>query len=199
MTLATNRQRKVLRFFGVDHSPELTSGAANWEIGLLLGGLVQRDRWRRYVYLTGDLEHDSDELRSFTDEELDAVVLPPGWTVSIARAAYHEELIADELAHGAPFDHPPPPIAFEGRHFLFTGKFAFGSRNACEAAVIERGANAKRLRRPTRETDFVIVGHEGSAAWKREAYGTKIEEAVLLRRLHGRPAIVSETVWRSAL
>lgn len=196
---ATNRQRKVLEFFGIWVSPKLTIGAANWEIGSLFADEGNRELWRRYVFVTGDLGTDSDALLPYDLDDLRRAQLPEGWSVTAERAKLLDELLAVEMADGSPFDAPAPDVVIEGSEFMFTGKFSFGSRTACERAVIERGGRAPAKRRPTMETDYLVVGTEGSAHWKRDAYGSKIEGAVLMRREHGAPAIISETHWRSFL
>lgn len=196
---ASNRQRKVLKFFGLRVSGQLSSGAAGWEVANLFSDEANRQRWRRYVYLTGDFGTDSHELQPFDDAKLQSLELPEGWSVRDGRAEYVDEIVGEELRDGSPFDHPAPEVSMHGSQFLFTGKFSFGTRDKCEQAMVERGGYAPRERKPTRYTDYLVIGAKGSPTWKRGTYGTKIEAAILLRREHGRPAIVSETHWHSFL
>jgi len=42
------------------------------------------------------------------------------------------------------------------------------------------------------DLDFLVIGTQGSRAWKRGSYGRKIEKAIFLRRENGKPAILSE-------
>ena len=44
-----------------------------------------------------------------------------------------------------PLNHPPPPVVFDDRSFLFTGTFTFGNRRACETAVREKGGVIEKL------------------------------------------------------
>ncbi len=46
--------------------------------------------------------------------------------------------------------------------------------------------------------DYLVVGGKGSERWKRRAYGSKIEAAVVERSIHGKPAIITEQHWRFA-
>jgi len=71
-----------------------------------------------------------------------------------------------------------------------TGKFDFGPRKACEELVLEKQGTA--VKGVSASLDFLVIGTQGSPAWKRGKYGSKIEKAVLLRRQNGKPAIVSE-------
>jgi hypothetical protein len=50
--LATNRQKKILRFFRVPFGPTISVGAAGWEISTIMSDEEQRLRWRRYLFLT---------------------------------------------------------------------------------------------------------------------------------------------------
>lgn len=195
----TSRQRKVLAFFGVETPPDLSIGAANWEIGNLFADTEKRALWRRYVYATGDLDDHTDELRPFNRDELHQLELPEDWSVTVARQQYRDEIVADILSHGAPFDHPAPLVEFEGRSFLFTGRFTFGQRRDCELAVTERGGRALSQKRPTAETDYLVIGTKGSPHWKRGHYGIKIESGLIIRRETAGLAIISEEHWHSFL
>ena len=106
-----------------------------------------------------------------------------------------DELISGELADSSPFDQPQSPIEFTGKRFMFTGKFSFGTRKECQAAVNGRGGNTPSKKSISQEIDYLVIGAEGSKAWKRGSYGNKIEAAILSRREHGSPAIISEEHW----
>ena len=91
-----------------------------------------------------------------------------------------------------PFDSPPPQLSFDAKSFCFTGTFAYGSRNACESAVIERGASAGRL---TNKTDYLVIGVYATERWAHSSYGRKIEKAVMMQK-EGKPVqIVGEAHW----
>lgn len=194
---ATNRQRKLLKFFGVSFGPEITLGAASWEIDGLLSDPSNCEKWRRYVYLTRDLDSDTDGLRPFDEAGLGAVDVPEGWETEAAVQEFHEELAQRVISEEGPFDSPAPAITYEGMAFCFTGKFDTGSRSDCENAVRERGGTTTGT--VSREVAYLIVGTLGSPVWKRGSYGRKIERAIILRRETGRPAIVSEGVWSQSL
>jgi NAD-dependent DNA ligase len=90
-------------------------------------------------------------------------------------------LAGDSAATTLPIDTPPPVLAFPGRTFVFTGKFAFGPRRVCEAAVASLGARAGSS--ITRETNYLVIGTFGSRDWIHTSHGRKIEEAVALRAM----------------
>lgn len=105
-------------------------------------------------------------------------------------------VIGRNMATTLPLDTPPPAIEFPGRTFCLTGKFAFGPRKVCEAAVVQRGARA--IGSVTRAVDYLVIGTVGSRDWIHSSFGRKIEEAVALRDA-GRYAtgirIVGEDHW----
>jgi NAD-dependent DNA ligase len=45
----------------------------------------------------------------------------------------------ENAATQLPLTDPAPDVVFAGRVFVFTGKFRYGSRTACRAAVVELG------------------------------------------------------------
>jgi NAD-dependent DNA ligase len=63
---------------------------------------------------------------------------------------FHDEIVGQEMSSGAPFDDPAPKIDFAGNSFMFTGKFEFGTRKACQNAVTERGGSTNRSTTGTR-------------------------------------------------
>lgn len=65
--------------------------------------------------------------------------------------------------------------------------------------MTERGGKAPSTKTVTVEIDYLVIVAKGSAAWKRGAYGNKIEAAILHRRQHGSPAIISEAHWIESL
>jgi NAD-dependent DNA ligase len=193
----SNRQLKMLRFFGVDAPERLSAGAAGWEIARLMEDVENSELWRRYLYLTEDFDVDSSELKLFRREHLETVSVPWDWNPSVAERLFREELVAQLLDGASPFDVPQPPVVFDGSTFVFTGRFEFGSRKACEAAVLQRGGALAPSETVTHLVDYLVVGAKGNLQWKRDTYGSKIEKAVLERRGHGTPAIISEKHWRA--
>jgi NAD-dependent DNA ligase len=198
--LATNRQKKLLRFFGVKFGPFLSFGAAGWEIRKVLSEGGNSDLWARYVFLTGDLSEETEEPVAYDPLELRAVGVPKGWTIAKAfqkkREAWVEQMLGNDES---PFDEPAPPVQFQRRTFVLTGKFAFGSRKKCAEALVSRGGEAPDLKNISALTDYLVVGSLGSPQFKFESYGTKIQNAVYRRRNEGSPAIISEEHWAIAL
>lgn len=50
-----------------------------------------------------------------------------------------------------------------------------------------------------RNIDYLVIGTQGSPAYKRGSYGSKIEKAILARREFGSPSIVSEDHWANQM
>ena len=196
---ASNRQKKLLRFFGRSFSANISAGAAGWEIADIMSDEDRRERWRRYVFLTKDFDSNTDSLKPFDPAMLGAVQVPEGWSTSEAVRRFQDELVDDILHDESPFDRPQPAVSFAKRVFVFTGKFGFGTRKACQDAVIARGGSAPDVKSVSHLVDYLVIGVEGSKAWRRGTYGNKIEDAVLSRRKYGSPAIISEEHWVSAL
>lgn len=196
---ATNRQKKLLTFFGIKFAHNISAGAAGWEIGSIFSDPANELAWNKYLFLTNDFDGDSDQLATFDRAVLDAFELPQDWTASTAISQYRSDVVALEIADGSPFDSPEPEVEFPGKSFMFTGKFAFGDRSTCQAAVERRGAVAPDTKTVVPETDYLVIGADGSKAWKMGTYGNKIEKAILLRRERGAPAIISEGHWVQAL
>jgi hypothetical protein len=198
VTFASNRQRKLLRFFDVPFGQGISAGAAGWEIAAIMSDDESRSCWRRYLFLTNDYGSDTDQLMSYDPQALQNAEVPDDWSSSLAAQSFKDELIEQILFNGSPFDTPMPRFAFGGNVFIFTGKFGFGSRDACRKAVTMRGGHAPD-QGVSREVDYLVIGTQGSPAWKRGIYGSKIEDALIARREHGSPAIVSEEHWLSIL
>ena len=111
-----------------------------------------------------------------------------------------EASVVDQAARFSitlPLSIPAPDIAFDGRRFCLTGRFAYGSRKQCESQVLQRGGVSQAA--PTRETDFLVIGVMGSSDWVHSTYGRKIEAAVALRERWFPIGIVSENHWARAL
>jgi hypothetical protein len=96
-----------------------------------------------------------------------------------------------------PLDAPPPLICWHEEVYVFTGRFAYGTRAHCEREVYTRGGTCEA--NVTRRTTFLVLGTFGSVDWKQTAYGRKIERAMELRA-GGLPLrIVGEDHWATAL
>ncbi len=92
-----------------------------------------------------------------------------------------------------PLDDPLPPVVFPERRFVFTGKFACGSRKKCIQVTEAQGgecANAVSGR-----VHYLVIGLVGSRDWIHTSYGRKIEKAVALREKGREIAIIPEEHW----
>ena len=112
---ASNRQKKILRFFEIKFSPNISVGAAGWEIGNLMHDKQNGKAWRKYLYLTSDFDSDSDQLKPFEPEDIASVEVPGDWSSSDALASFREEIAEQVMGDGSPFDSPSPPVQFEGK------------------------------------------------------------------------------------
>src|SRR3990167_5673414 len=106
-------------------------------------------------------------------------------------------LLGTDFATTLPLDIPPPLICWVGEVYVFTGRFAYGTRADCEREVVEHGGAVQR--NVTRQTTFLVVGTFGSRDWRHASYGRKIHRAVELRETGFAMRIVGEDHWASAL
>jgi NAD-dependent DNA ligase len=197
---ASNRLLKLLKFFGVPDPSDIPAEEAWEKRAALFENPANKERWNKYVYLTNDVDSKSSDLKPFDPVALETVILPQDWSAARAEREYREQMAAKILQDRPDlYNTPQPPVLFEGRVFLFTGEFEFGSRVRCEQAVHERGGVIPKNKEVSHVIDYLVVGAKGSAHWKRETYGAKIEVAVVERRVHGKPAIITEEPWRAQL
>lgn len=97
-----------------------------------------------------------------------------------------------------PLDDPAPEVAFTGTLFCFTGKFAFGTRKACESAVIDRGGECQK--QPSHQTSYLVIGTLGSRDWIHTSHGRKIEAANQFKADGvAETAIIDEEHWSKNL
>ena len=203
----TNQQIKVLKFF---HEPVLPNSKGQ------ASGLIFRlyrdkrnephwDLWKKYLYHTKD-DFQSADLKPFKREELRKVVVPDDWkpeqstryrAVPSKRQDRFQKQVIEMLKEGSPFDDPVPEIRFAGASFVFTGKFASGTRTECQEAVEALGAVAQNS--VNRNTDYLTIGNEGSENWRQGSYGRKIEKAMTFRMESGKPVILAESDWLAAI
>ena len=80
--------------------------------------------------------------------------------------------------------------SLENKHCCLTGEFNYGDRNAVSRFIEDNGgivdSSVKKC------TDYVIVGEQGSAAWKQGNYGGKIKKAMELKEKGALIEIISE-------
>jgi NAD-dependent DNA ligase len=102
-------------------------------------------------------------------------------------------ILGEDAATELPLDVPPPALKWAGSTFVFTGKFAFGTRAECQRQVSSLGAlcNAD----VTRSTDYLVIGTFGSRDWVHTSFGRKIEKAVQYREAERHLSIVGEDYW----
>ena len=96
-----------------------------------------------------------------------------------------------------PFDNPPPVITYKQHTFVFTGRFAYGTRDDCVNAVHDLCGWVQPTVLST--TDYVVVGTLASRDWACGSYGRKIEAAMDWKQ-KGKPiVIISEDHWVESL
>ena len=103
----------------------------------------------------------------------------------------------DPRSTGLPLDHPAPDLQWDGACYVFTGKFAFGTRKDCERASRALGAEIESG--VTQRTTFLVIGTFGSRDWVHTNYGRKIQKAANYRAKGVPLAIVCEDHWRKGL
>lgn len=89
-------------------------------------------------------------------------------------------------------------IIFEGMEFIFTGSFSTCDKKELMERTGLRGAIAKSAV-PNRNTDYVVVGSQGSDRWAYSGLGRKIEQALKLKEAYYKPLIIKEEVLVLAL
>lgn len=200
---ATTGQLKVLRFFGNHISKSLTKGVCSGIIGRLFSNPANKHLWNAYVYTTGDEDRSSTDLLPHDKAALAQTEIPADWKPKqgspIPGKTYKalEQLVAEVLKDGSPFDDPLPKVAIAGTSFCFTAKFQFGSRKECEAAVISRGGTTTDG--ITSKTDVLVIGDMPNPNWSHGSYGNKIFDAMILKLHQHKPLIIPELYWRALL
>jgi NAD-dependent DNA ligase len=102
-----------------------------------------------------------------------------------------------DAATSVPLDQPPPIIKWTGQVYVFTGKFAWGTRRDCEREVESRGGSCES--NITKRTGFLVIGTFASRDWVHTTFGRKIEKAVSYRDGGALLRIVAEDHWATAL
>lgn len=84
--------------------------------------------------------------------------------------------------------------SIQGKYVMITGDFSNGmSRDEVGKLIEKNGGIYDTGKKPSYQTDIVIVGERGSAAWRFSGYGRKIEQAIELRKKYNKPLIVKES------
>lgn len=90
-----------------------------------------------------------------------------------------------------------PSIFFRHMTFCFTGRFLFGTRAACERAVLGLGGMA--VDSISKNLNYLVIGTLIEPQWANTTYGRKIEKAVAYQSDGCELIIVSERQWTAAL
>jgi len=107
-------------------------------------------------------------------------------------------LLGYEGATTLPVDAPAPLICWGPDDvYVFTGRFAYGTRAHCEREATDRGSSCER--NVTKRTSFLVIGTFGSRDWQHSSFGLKIRKAVKLRDSGFALRIVGEDHWANAL
>jgi BRCA1 C Terminus (BRCT) domain/GYF domain 2 len=123
-----------------------------------------------------------------------------GDLLALLQAATGERPEASVAMNGAtrlPLCDPAPTLRFSGQVYVFTGKFAFGTRAACQQTVTARGGRCESD--VNQKTNVLVIGTLGSENWAQSSFGRKIEKAVHYRANGVPVSIVSEEHWTSFL
>ncbi len=103
---------------------------------------------------------------------------------------------ADGLATKLPLDQVDS-IVFRDRSFCCTGQFIFGTRTACERAIVDRGGLVSAGVR--KDLSYLVIGMMASHEWAHSTFGTKIEKAMEYRDKGRTIYIVGEEQWTKCL
>jgi hypothetical protein len=112
---------------------------------------------------------------------------------SLVASAPYRSAMAESRRHYV----PPPLMSWDGEVYVFSGRFAYGTRHQCQMDTMERGADVDE--NLTQRTTFLVLGTFGSRDWKQSSFGRKIERAVELRDSGFPLRIVGEDHWARAL
>jgi NAD-dependent DNA ligase len=150
------------------------------------------------MFTTGDEDDSSTDLKPHDRVSLASVTIPDNWRPAhgSARKAL-EQMVAEILKDGSPFDDPLPEITIRGTVFCFTGEFEFGTRKECQAAVTTRGGTFTDG--ITRTTQVLVIGNDPNPKWSHGKYGNKIADAMVLRQQHAKLVIIPELYWRELI
>ncbi len=107
-------------------------------------------------------------------------------------------LLGYEGATTLPLDRPAPIVCWGPDDvYVFTGRFAYGTRADCEREATSRQSPCEKT--VTRRTAFLVIGTFGSEDWQHSSYGLKIQKAVKQRDGGHTIRIIGEDHWANAL
>ncbi len=85
-----------------------------------------------------------------------------------------------------PVSIPQPALEFSDRKYCFTGTFRYGTRIACENAVLRRGGTVHP--HVTLAVDYLVIGSEATDDWLHSSYGSKISTPCATETMANRPS-----------
>ena len=88
-------------------------------------------------------------------------------------------------------------LRFQNSLFCLTGDFVFAPRAICAEAIERRGGLVSSS--VSRKTRYVVVGGLGSPEWKHGSFGTKLEQAMKLKREGVALLVIHEDRWATSL
>jgi len=91
----------------------------------------------------------------------------------------------------------PANLIIDGSVFCFTGRFLVGPRRILQQKVLTLGGRVAS--RVSKKVDYLVIGTLASRDWRLSSAGTKIEEALSLKRGGQTLGILSEQVWCRSL
>lgn len=106
-------------------------------------------------------------------------------------------VLGEDAATELPLDVPAPTFEWPGAVFVFTGKFAFGTRADCQKQVTRLGALCEDS--VTKRTNYLVIGTFGSRDWVHTSFGRKIQKAVDYRTAGHPLMIAAEDHWVTSL
>ncbi|MGE0705496.1 MAG: DUF4236 domain-containing protein [Vicinamibacterales bacterium] len=106
-------------------------------------------------------------------------------------------LLGYDGASQLPLDVPPPMLTWHDQVYVFTGRFAYGTRKQCEREVTQRKGTVDD--NVTKKTTVLVIGTFGNEDWIHSSYGRKIQKAVELRDAGAPIHIVGEDHWVNEL
>jgi hypothetical protein len=171
--VVNDEEARYLRAWGTNHPEALE----RWPINLIFSRLHQH-------FTDGRI----DEAERLELHELLGSLI--GGTASL--------LLGYEGATTLPLDDPRPLVSWGPEVvYVFTGRFAYGTRKDCEHEATERGSTCAPT--VTRRTSFLVIGTFGSRDWQHTSFGAKIRRAVKLRDSGVALRIIGEDHWANAL
>jgi NAD-dependent DNA ligase len=167
--------RQIDTFIGLCKGLTADGKINKCEAYVLMGWLIQGQAYARHPFIIRLFEQVSNLLNKGepSKESLNELYL-------VLKKFSGDDSELGELAKptGLPITSPEPPVVFKNNVFVFTGKFAFGTRQQCADAV-ERKAG-KVANNVTQATTYMVIGSYVSESWKHETFGRKIEKALSL-------------------